>query len=270
MDKGRSIGGWINMDVRIMTFNLRYDNACDGINSLSNRIGKIVHIMKQEQPDIIGTQELLPTMISDLAKRLPNYDWFGKPRRSNDEHSAIFFRKDLVQVINNGTFWLSETPLIEGSTSWNSSLPRICTWGEFHCLDYPYKFRVFNTHLDHMSKEARLKGVMGIKQYMDTLNREEHLPLVLMGDFNAYPNSEEVRFWQDDNHFTSVYSTMDRDETLRKTFHDFEGGYQGEPIDYIFVSKTIQIKSGSILDSKVDNMYPSDHYPVCARINIPV
>ncbi|NYE05837.1 endonuclease/exonuclease/phosphatase family metal-dependent hydrolase [Bacillus niacini] len=258
------------MDIVIMTFNLRYDNASDGINSWTNRIGKIVHILEQTQPAVIGTQELLPTMITDFARRLPDYDWFGKPRRSNDEHSAIFFRKDMFRVINSGTFWLSKTPSIEGSSSWNSSLPRICTWGEFHCLDQPNKFRVFNTHLDHMSKEARVNGVRVIKQYMDTLNREDYLPHMLMGDFNAYPNSEEVRFWQEDPQFTSVFSTMDRHETLRKTFHDFEGGYQGEPIDYIFVSKTAQIKSGSIIYSKVDNMYPSDHYPVCARINIPV
>lgn len=254
------------MDLLIMTFNLRYDNPEDGENSWSNRKAKVVEIIKQEQPVIIGTQELLPAMIKDLDELLTEYDWFGQPRQSNDEYSVIFYKKDEVRFVENGTFWLSETPLVEASISWDSSLPRICTWGEFVCLNSPHRFRVFNTHLDHISEEARIKGVQVIEKYMAALNESEHLPAILTGDFNAEPASDEVKFWMD-KPFTSVYSVMKiQGEGL--TFHDFEGGSDGEPIDYIFVSKDIEIKSGRIIHSKMDNMYPSDHYPVSAIVKI--
>ncbi|MFJ7724645.1 endonuclease/exonuclease/phosphatase family protein [Neobacillus sp. NPDC097160] len=254
------------MDLLIITFNLRYDNPEDGENSWSNRKAKVAEIIKQEQPAIIGTQELLPAMIKDLDELLTDYDWFGQPRQNDDEHCAIFYKKDMVQLVKNGTFWLSETPSVKASISWNSALPRICTWGEFVCLNSVHRFRVFNTHLDHISEEARIKGVQVIEKYMSALNESEHLPAILTGDFNAEPDSDEVKFWED-KPFTSVYSVM---KTTGKelTFHDFEGSLEGAPIDFIFVSKDIEIKSGRIIHSKVDNRYPSDHYPVSAAVKI--
>ncbi|QCJ44313.1 endonuclease/exonuclease/phosphatase family protein [Bacillus sp. S3] len=254
------------MDLLIMTFNLRYDNPEDGENSWSNRKAKAAEIIKQEQPAIIGTQELLPAMIKDLDELLTEYNWFGQPRQSNDEHSAIFYKKDKVELVKSGTFWLSETPTVEASISWDSALPRICTWGEFICLGSAQKFRVFNTHLDHISEEARIKGVRVIEAYMDALNKSEPLPAILTGDFNAEPASDEVKFWKD-KLFTSIYSVM-KIQGAGLTFHDFEGGFVGEPIDYIFVSKNIKIESGTIIHSKVENGYPSDHYPVSAIVKI--
>jgi endonuclease/exonuclease/phosphatase family metal-dependent hydrolase len=253
----------------IMTFNVRVHVPSDGLNAWPYRVEKLATLINQEHPMIIGTQEMLPSMIKELDGKLTDYDWFGKPRRRDDEYSAIFYRKDKFKVLNHGTFWLSETPAVEGSISWNSNFPRVCTWGEFESIENPHcKFRVFNTHLDHISEEARSKGVHVILHFINQLREKENLPIILMGDFNAFPNSHAVQFLQEDAQFINAYSKIDLDEHLRKTYHDFKGGIEGEPIDYIFTSPNIEIIKAEIIHKTVDNMYPSDHYPVTALIKV--
>lgn len=201
----------------IMTFNVRVHVPSDGINAWPHRVERVAKLINQEQPMIMGTQEMLPSMVKELIEQLPDYDWFGKPRRSDDEYSAIFYRKDQVKVIKSGTFWLSETPEVEGSISWHSEYPRICTWGELESIENPKcKIRVYNTHLDHISEEARCNGIQVIWQFIQQLERKESLPYILMGDFNAFPDSQAVQFLQEEARFKNAYSKIALDKHLRK------------------------------------------------------
>ena len=218
---------------------------------------------------MIGIQELRPHMLEELTAQLPDYDWIGLPRRENDEYTSILYKKSVVQLRDHGTFWLSETPETQGSMSWNTEYPRICTWGEFQFLEKPEtRFRLFNTHLDNISELARVNGVKTIQLYMEKLNDRNSLPHILTGDFNSFPDSVAVKFWTNNQDFIDTFIKCDEAENLRKTFHNFEGGEEGEPIDYIFVTSDIQILKTKIIRSKVDNQYPSDHYPVCSIMDI--
>jgi endonuclease/exonuclease/phosphatase family metal-dependent hydrolase len=249
--------------MKIMTFNVRVDIPNINKNAWSDRIEKVAEVINQESPVIIGLQEAKIEMISELINELPNYHWEGEPRRKDDECTPIFFRKDLVELLETDTFWLSKTPFEEGSMSWDSSYPRICTWGEFSFKEEPNnRFRVFNTHLDHMSEDARNQGVQLIGRIINQLNKKDLLPSILMGDFNDYPNSETVIFCEKEMQFVNAYSIMAQEEYVRKTFHDFEGGDEGEPIDYIFVSKDVKLLGVEIIRTKINGLYPSDHYPL--------
>ncbi|MEH7305216.1 endonuclease/exonuclease/phosphatase family protein [Neobacillus drentensis] len=255
--------------MKIMTFNVRVDIPIVDENSWSNRMGKVAKVIHQENPMIIGLQEAKKGMISDLVCELPNYQWAGEPRRKDDEFSPILYRSDMVELLETGTFWLSETPFLEGSISWDSSYPRICTWGEFSLTENPNKrFRVFNTHLDHMSEEARTHGVRLIWDIINQLNNKKPLPSMLMGDLNDYPDSETVQFCEKKMQLINAFSIMDHEEHVRKTFHDFEGGDEGEPIDYIFVSPDVKLLEAQIIRSKINGLYPSDHYPLTLMVEL--
>lgn len=257
------------MKIKVMTFNVKVYVLSDGINSWPHRFDKVAKLIKDENPDIIGIQELRPGMLQELASLLPEYNWVGLPRRENDEYTPIFYKKSTVQLRDCGTFWLSETPETPGSMSWKTEYPRICTWGEFQFLERPERqCRVFNTHLDNISELARINGVKVIQFYMNKLNNKNQLPQILTGDFNAYPASAAVKFWTAEQGFIDAYIKCDDEKNLRKTFHNFEGGEEGEPFDYIFVSPDIQILETKIIRSRVEEQYPSDHYPVCSRIDI--
>lgn len=263
------------MDIKVMTFNLRINVAIDGENAWPNRVDSVIKTIRQSEAVIIGTQELSLSMIIDLQKKLTEYNWVGEGRRGglNDELSAVFYRKDIFKVIDSGTFWLSENPEIPGSQSWDSSLPRICTWAKLKHVEGKEVY-FFNTHLDHISFDARLNGLKVIVEKILLKEKENRLPVILTGDFNVDPDSEEIEYLKNiKNHNLIINSVYD--ECLSRingifgcTFHDFKGGKVGKPIDYIFVSSDIKIKDLFINRNRINGRYPSDHYPVSAILEI--
>lgn len=263
------------MDENFMTFNLRFDNPEDGGNAWKNRSDKVAKTIKKYQPLVIGTQEGKIHMLKDLEKELPEYHWLGQGRYGDqkDEFNAIFYHHEKVECIDQGQFWLSEQPHILASISWNSSLPRICTWGHFKAKQSPYKqFILYNTHLDHMSEEAREQGIHLVWQKIKDHHLNKNIPIILTGDFNSEPNDLVIEFLRgrealngETANLKYVYDILDGSPGT--TIHNFNGGESGEPIDYIFCTEEVDITQAIIDRSAIDGVYPSDHYPVIAKLN---
>lgn len=266
----------MGMIFKIMTFNLRYNNFADGNNAWPYRIEKVIKIINDNNPLIIGTQEGLSSMLNELDPSLSNYNRIGAGRMGGvkGEYSAIFYKKTKLEVLNHGQFWLSKTPSEVASISWGSSLPRICTWGHFRFINHPQKeFVCYNTHLDHFSQEAREKGIILIWKKMMKLKTHKKLPLILMGDLNSKPKETVVNFLRGNlvidglhSDLVDVYSEMKG--RLGTTFHDFSGKIAGEPIDYIFVTPDITILSTKIDTRMILGGYPSDHFPVVTELSL--
>lgn len=255
------------MELGVMTFNLRINVKQDGANSWPNRILEAAEVIKESGASVICTQEGSYSMLKDLEVLLPEYAWIGQGRMGGheDEHCAIFFHRNSLEVVNSGTFGLSEYPEQIGTKSWDTSCPRICTWiqlqkpdGQLCCI--------FNTHLDHMSSEAREKGIQLIVERMDTMRSDSGIPAVLAGDFNSNPDSDVIRYLNEMG-LHNAFSIVEERAAVR-TYHGFDGGETGEPIDYIFVTKEIRIESVHINRKKYNGRYPSDHYPVSVLLTI--
>jgi endonuclease/exonuclease/phosphatase family metal-dependent hydrolase len=250
------------MEITIMTFNLRVDVPSDNENSWKNRADKAAEIIKKHDPSIIGIQEGLSYMVSDIEVRLGNYQYIGRGREvgNKGELSAIFYKKDILNVVNQGQFWLSEEPSVPGSKSWGSDYPRVCTWGHFQLKKYPEKeFFIYNTHLDHISQEAREQGVRMIWDAM-SMPQQLEKPVFLTGDFNATPENNVIRFLESKEELVDSYSILDGG--VGSTFHNFSGDAEGYPIDYIFTTRNVQLHKVLIDRNKINGSYPSDHYPV--------
>jgi endonuclease/exonuclease/phosphatase family metal-dependent hydrolase len=229
----------------------------------------------------MGTQELTAPMLADLRSRLEEYGWVGQGRLGGEdgEWSAIAYRTADWKPVDSGTFWLSETPEVPGSISWDSSLPRICTWCLLESVRQPgVRILAFNTHLDHMGREARSRGLRIICERLAEMRRRLSLPVILTGDFNDEPDSEPLRVIGEfplgagaaaGERLVNAYDAVGLDaEQTGGTFHDFKGGEEGLPIDYIFVSPEITVDELQVDRSQVDGGYPSDHYPVAATVRI--
>ena len=83
------------------------------------------------QPDIIGFQKVLREQLFDLTDINPGYEWSGAGRddgKEKGEYAPVFFKADLFELLNEGTFWLSKTPEVIGSIGWGAHLPRIVSW----------------------------------------------------------------------------------------------------------------------------------------------
>lgn len=258
------------MNLTVMTFNLRVDTPIDGGNAWPYRKNQAAALIRSVNPVILGTQEGRYAMLRELDDELQDYSRFGEGRAGFesgdsmlDECCAIYYRHDLLQLVDKGQFYLSLTPETPASVSWDSSYPRLCTWGLFQTVHAPGgSFYMFNTHLDHMSQEAREQGAALIADRIALLRSKHPAPAILTGDFNAYPDDPAIAMLQ--AHLTDAYSALPGQPGA--TFHEYLGGSEGEPIDYIFVSPDMDVESIVVHRNAENGVYPSDHYPVSCTV----
>ncbi|HZG58150.1 endonuclease/exonuclease/phosphatase family protein [Paenibacillus sp.] len=261
----------------VMTFNLRRPSWLDGANAWRYRKAAAADAVLAAAADFVGTQEGSKAMLLELTARLPSYAWLGEGRRGGerDETNAILYREDRWAVEASGTFWLSETPERAGSRSWGAAFPRICTWALFRARRGPAAtVAVFNAHLDHISRTARTRGAALAAARLLELRGRTGAPAALIGDFNAGPRSEAVaQLALPPYGLASAYEAFPGGPAaVGATYHGFRGGggLRGEPIDVIFATAECDFEAASVDRGKYRNRYPSDHYPVSARIRWPV
>ncbi|MFC5653577.1 endonuclease/exonuclease/phosphatase family protein [Paenibacillus solisilvae] len=254
------------MELKVMTFNLRINVKQDGANAWPNRVKEAAEVIKESGASIICTQEGSYMMLKELEGLLPEYAWIGEGRQGGqeDEHCAIFYLRKRLEAVQSGTFGLSEYPEQLGYMSWNTACPRICTWAQLRNSDGQH-FYIFNTHLDHMSSEARTKGIRLVMERISRLCSESGIQAVLAGDFNSNPESDVISTLKESD-LINVYTALSG-MMVGSTYHGFEGGEEGEPIDYIYVTGGVQIASVHINRRKYNGRYPSDHYPVTAELS---
>lgn len=266
-------------ELTVMTFNVKRNLFQFGRYAWSKRCHLVAQVIRTLQPDIMGTQELTQGPLGDLQRLLPEYDYLGVGRGGGGkgEYTAIFYRKDRFNLMAQETFWLSRTPK-HPSRDWTTPFPRICTWCELAPKDAPERpIRIYNTHLDHLSYFARIHGLRLIRQEIFARYQMAPGPVVLMGDFNASPTSKTLRKWTMENlelhdpelELLNSYNILLREapETpLGRSYHGFHGKVTGKPIDYIFTSKDVTLQEVKIQREKVEDTFPSDHYPVVACI----
>ncbi len=258
--------------LRVMTFNLRLNVASDGENAWPNRRDAVARII--DGVDLVGVQEALPGMLEDLDARLPAYDRIGVGRQADGggEYSAILYRADRFDVLDSGTFWLSETPDVPGSQSWDAALPRIATWGRFRDQSTGAVFLHVNTHFDHIGVTARQESARLLVQRLPAL--ADGAPAVLTGDFNVTPDSEVYRILTDGTGLADarLSSTMPATGPA-PTWNDFGRAPLERRIDFVFThgparilrSRTVDDTIGDVMGTEDDHEL-SDHYAVEATI----
>lgn len=267
-------GGSAQTDLRIMTFNVRYDEGLfhkgePRPNHWANRKLLQVELLNSYKPDVIGMQEPHSHQIKYLAEQLPLYSWYGVGRADGvekDEFNPIFYRKDKLDLIHSGTFWLSKTPEIP-SRSWDAGYDRICTWALFKVKSSEKQFYVFNTHFDSKGNTARLNSAKLLNNKIKEIAGEK--PVFVLGDFNFQPKSDPY------NEITKA--TLNDSRLLLKTepkgpegtFNGFRfGATHKRRIDFVFVNKKVGVKSYEVINYSKDQIYPSDHFPVLIEADL--
>ena len=250
-----------------LSYNIRYDNPADGPDAWANRREFLAGQLRFHKPDVFGVQEGLKHQLDYLLEQLPGYRYVGVGRDDGmeaGEYSALFYRTDRFRALEAGTFWLSERPDTV-SKGWDAALPRICTWALLEDTVSGRRIRVFNSHFDHIGKEARRLSAGLILAKMTELNPAGD-PVVLMGDFNSAPDTKPIAEFREFLHDTQAHSQ----EPPFGPSGTFNGFRFQEPvthrIDYIFVSPALRVLQYAVLSDCRDGHYPSDHLPVLARL----
>ena len=256
------------MELKICTFNLRsvYLGE-DGVNSFLFRSGMILEKIREESPDLICFQEVIPQIRAFLKNHLDGYDLYGHGRNADrdGEGVTIAVKRGLFELVAFESFWLSPTPLVPGSRYPNQSrCPRICPVAVFLTKEKKL-LRVAGVHLDHVSDEARILGIGQITEYLAAKQKE--LPCdatLVLGDFNARPESDTMK-WVDAN---DVFPLVEVTRESGPTFHwwgRLVPGSKDEPrkIDFIYLDpkSAKSARDLSVWKDEECGIYLSDHYP---------
>lgn len=257
--------------IRVMTFNIRYNEPRDGVNAWPNRKQKVADVIRFHKADLVGVQEAQIGQLEDLEKLLPAFAWCGVGRtdgKRDGEFSAILYRKDRFKLIECKTFWLSETPDKPGSKGWDAAYPRIVTSAKLRDRRTRKTFFHFNTHFDHVGTKARYQSAKMITGRIH--NASGGTQSILTGDLNVTEDTEayktltaadsglkDARYISRNGHFGGT-----------STFNAFKEMQPGRKIDFIFVTPGITVFEHGVLSDNWDGRWASDHLPVLAEIGL--
>ena len=252
--------------LKVMTYNIRYDNPGDGINQWSNRKEKVLDLISKYDPSILGVQEALLPQLEDITRALPEYVFVGVGRddgKKKGEFSALLYKKGKFEVLEENTFWLSKTPEIPGSKDWDAAITRVATWARLRDKDSGDVFLVINTHFDHIGKEARSQSAALLKSKAEQLAGD--LPVIITGDFNCTREETPYQVMMETNGLLLKDSAP---ENPQGTFCNFAvGAMPCRAIDYIFISKHWKTIQYQVIADNDGKNYPSDHLPVMVNLS---
>ena len=251
------------VELKVMSYNIRLDHPKDGENAWPNRKEATIEMINTLKPDVFGVQEALPHQVQYVSENLPEYASAGVGRDdgvAKGEHMSIFWNKATVEMLEWGTYWLSETPDVP-SYGWDAGCRRTATWAFMKDKRNGRKFFFVNTHLDHKGVEARKNGLQLVVDKIAAMNPDGY-PMVLTGDFNVTP---------DDECLVDLDKRMDSARKIAKvtdTKSSFNGWGKFTPedsylIDYIYVSGFKAVPQfRTITETFAGKPYISDHYPI--------
>jgi endonuclease/exonuclease/phosphatase family metal-dependent hydrolase len=262
-----------SQELNVMTFNIRYNTKNDSLNAWPHRKDNASSQIQFHNVHILGVQEALHEQMMDLSKSLSRYKYAGVGRddgKTKGEYSAIFYDTSRLKIIESSTFWLSLTPEVPGSKNWDAAITRIVTWAKFKDIASKKTLFVFNTHFDHIGKEARRESARLLKQKVKDIAGKN--PVIITGDFNSMPSDEPIRILVDENDVDRFIDSKAISDTPHYGPHGTFNGFgskerDNDPIDFIFLKGKWKVKQHATLSETWEGRFSSDHFPVFAKLS---
>jgi endonuclease/exonuclease/phosphatase family metal-dependent hydrolase len=257
------------MEICLITCNIRFDNPADGANSWKNRRDFLSQTLLKYNPSLIATQEGRYHQISELNLSLESFQIIDQHRSWIGErmYPTLFAKQGVFEHLASGDLWLSETPEVAGSLSFNSTFPRLMTWTRIQLKGSEENILIVNTHLDHVKQETRIEQA---KVLVNQIHRlwDQKSALIIMGDFNDSPDSSVMKIiFKEFPFLNDAWRQFNSNEET--SHHAFKGEIQnGSRIDWILIDKKFTIQSCLMDKSNLNGLYPTDHFPVICQIKI--
>ena len=250
-------------EIKVMSYNIRLSSGtikADSIYHWEHRKQASLNLMHEENPTVFGLQEACPDQMDYMVENLPEYGYIGVGRddgKRKGEFMSIFYKKEEVEFIDGGTFWLSETP-DQVSKGWDAACFRTCTWAILKKKDTGKKFVYMNTHLDHMGKVAREESIKLIVERAEKFTGGK-LPVFITADFNSPTSNAIFKPMQEAMLDARVEAPVTDD---RGTLNCWGTTPPGVVIDHVFYRGAEAQKFEVLRDKDYGAPYVSDHYPV--------
>ena len=267
-------------ELTVGSYNIRYKNRDDSIsgNGWVRRCPVICNQILWERPDVFGAQEVLHAQLLDMEKGLRRYRWIGVGRddgKTQGEYAAIFYNPERVELVDEGHFWLNETP-DRPALGWDAACIRICTWGHFRDRQTGKEFYYLNLHMDHVGVKARSEAARLVMRRITEMTDGGRKLAVLTGDFNVGQSNELYSLFTESGVLKDCYTAAEVRFAENGTYNGFDcHSYTAERIDHIFVTPTTTVDAYAVLtdgrwqkdmNGRMARRCLSDHYPIFARI----
>lgn len=257
------------MNLNVISVNIRFNNPQDGANAWPHRKTYLADTLKQHSPLIIATQEGRLDQLEELASELSDFELVAPHREwiSERMYPSFFLKKNTFKVLNSFDKWLSETPNVPASKSFDSTFPRLFTGMVIKFIDSQKELLVVNTHFDHIKTYTRVGQAKVLCQEVGKILLP-HQHLILLGDYNDSPSSEPRAVIK--SSFPQLYDAWEKFNSVEETsHHGFNSEINaGSRIDWILVDKRIETTEAFLDKSHQGELYPSDHYPVIAKLKL--
>ncbi len=249
------------MRLSLVSSNIRFDSPNDGDHRWDCRKKLLSSILLKDNPDIIATQEGRQPQLRDLESLLPDYkiadqhrDWIAERM-----YPSIYYKNTNTKILDSGDIWLSETPGLPGSSSFKSIFPRLCSWVK--CQKEKQQFYYYNLHLDHILDETRINQIKVLIEERKKINIEK-LPIIIGGDFNNPAGGDLYKLLL--NQIPHLYDPWKKlGHSEETSYHHFDGTHEkGSRIDWILVDKRFTTQEIYFDKTQLENLYPSDHFPL--------
>jgi endonuclease/exonuclease/phosphatase family metal-dependent hydrolase len=261
-------------ELNVMTFNIRLNTSSDKLDAWPYRKDKVASQILFHEVQLLGVQEALHDQMIDLKERLTKFKYAGGGRddgKEKGEYSAIFYDTTRLQLLQTQMFWLSETPEVPGSKSWDAAITRMVIWAKFKDRKTKNIFFAFNTHFDHIGKVARRKSAKIVLSKVKEI--AGNIPAIFTGDFNAEPSDEPIRIIMDKNNPLYLIDSKEICEIPHYgptgTFNGFQSKERNDqPIDYIFIKGKWKVLRHATISQTWEGRFASDHFAVLARVSM--
>jgi endonuclease/exonuclease/phosphatase family metal-dependent hydrolase len=264
--------------LQVMSFNIRLGTANDGEDHWTRRRDFLFEVLREQNADLVGLQEAFRFQVDEILAAVPAYAVVGVARddgRASGEASCILYRRDRFHVAEAGTFWFSDTPDVAGTRTWGNRYNRISSWARFIDRDGS-AFYMYNLHLDHEVQVSRERSTDLLLARIRTRSQPTE-PVIVTGDFNAGEGNPALHRLTGvpgvttalPAAFVDTFRVLHPTEKVVGTFTGFKfGAIEGDKIDYVLVEPGTEVIEASIVRASRNSRYPSDHFPVTARVRL--
>lgn len=256
--------------LRMATLNVHYiilskESGAWSVEDWERRKGPLDLAFKKINSDVMAFQEMesfqrshesdINLTLDWLLERNPDYAAaaVGDPS-AFPSTQPIFYRQDMLELLDQGWFFFSDTPDVIYSRTFNGSFPAFASTAKFRHRATGKDFHVVNVHFEFKSfSNRRLSAELVTSRIAPLIKSGEQV--FVMGDLNARKGDEAYEILK--------AAGIDFANIPGSTYH-FNGGINlFGAIDHIGVSGGAEVLGEPIvLRQKFDGEWPTDHYPV--------